>query len=669
MRPSTDRTRRAALQRPALATVLGAFALAASGCQLIARFDPARLDARGETAASDVAADVRADVPIDTSTDATDIAVEPSVDVVPDADDVIDGAMDTADAPDAVDAADSAEVASDAIDDDTVAPVDSSADAPVDAVVDAPVDTPADAPLDALLDGPVDAPVDTAVDAVDAETGGCALPTDCPGMDTECSARTCAAGACGVMLTAAGTRLSMQTAGDCQASECDGAGAVRTVAENTDVPVDGNQCTGDVCTAGVASNPITALGVSCTMGGTVCDGERHCVECNVAANCASGVCALHVCRPATCADSTMGAGETDVDCGGVSCAPCAVGRTCTSGSDCLTGSCVTGRCQDALIVVRVGAGTAALTSAATAVFLDRFSLTGSPIGSSVPLRTAVSGPQRRLVLSGTATSEGGISLSADGRYVTLAGYDANAGLAAISSTTATAAARVIARMNVLAAVDTSTVLGGLYSSNGVRCATSTNGTQLWASGAGAGVSFATLGATAAVQLSTTTTNTRWVGVASGQLYATGAAGTNQGVATVGTGLPITSGQTVTLLSGFPTASGPSPNGFEVLDLNGTPGPDRIYVADDRAGPTGGIQRWVLSGATWTLEYTLGVGGTAGARGVSTPSTADPITLYATTTDGRLVSVTDTGAASASATLATAAANTAYRGVALAPNRL
>src|SRR6202044_1029902 len=78
---------------------------------------------------------------------------------------------------------------------------------------------------------------------------------------------------------AAGTPTSMQTPGDCHTNECDGMGNVESVIDDTDVPVDGNPCTADVCTAGVPSNPPAAAGTACNQGGgVVCDATATCTQ-------------------------------------------------------------------------------------------------------------------------------------------------------------------------------------------------------------------------------------------------------------------------------------------------------------------------------------------------------------------------------------------------------
>ena len=61
-----------------------------------------------------------------------------------------------------------------------------------------------------------------------------------------------------------------QTTGDCKQNQCDGAGTTVVVNLDTDVPVDGNQCTNDVCASGTPSNPPSAILTSCNQsGGTV----------------------------------------------------------------------------------------------------------------------------------------------------------------------------------------------------------------------------------------------------------------------------------------------------------------------------------------------------------------------------------------------------------------
>ena len=58
-----------------------------------------------------------------------------------------------------------------------------------------------------------------------------------------------------------------------------------------------------------------------------------------------------------------------------------------------------------IVIYRVGDGVAGLTSAAQTVFLDEYS-SGGALLQSVPLPAVAVGANKRLVASGTATSEG-----------------------------------------------------------------------------------------------------------------------------------------------------------------------------------------------------------------------------------------------------------------------
>jgi len=83
-----------------------------------------------------------------------------------------------------------------------------------------------------------------------------------------------------------------------------------------------------------------------------------------------------------------------------------------------------------------------------------------------------------------------------------------------------------------------------------------------------------------------------------------------------------------------------------------------------------VQRWDYNGSAWTMSYAFAGITNIGARGVAVDfSGAHPV-VYATTAEAstnRLVSITDTGAASTVTTLATAGVDQVFRGVALTPN--
>lgn len=317
-----------------------------------------------------------------------------------------------------------------------------------------------------------------------------------------------------------------------------------------------------------------------------------------------------------------------------------------------------------LAVLRVGTGAAALGSTATATFLEQYSAT-TPGGAltSVPMPTAASGPNRACTNSGSAASEGFVTQSIDGRYLMVCGYDAAPGLAGIAATTAATANRVIARIDLAGTIDTSTALTDGYTTSNIRSAVSIDGSSFWASGASGtaglgGMRYALYGASTSTQL-TGINNTRVGAIFGGQLYCSSASGALHGISTVGTGTPTVNGSTITILPGFSIVSGPSGYDFFIADAN------TVYVADDRTTGLGGIQKWTLNAGTWTLQYTLAVTATSGCRGLSGYMNGGVATLFATTTQSNanlLVTVTDAGAGSPFTTLATAATNTAFRGV-------
>lgn len=315
-----------------------------------------------------------------------------------------------------------------------------------------------------------------------------------------------------------------------------------------------------------------------------------------------------------------------------------------------------------VIVTRVGDGVAPVTNAAQAVFLDQFTQAGVP-APSVVMPTSAAGLNLPFSNSGTATSEGALTQSADGRYLIAMGYGTAPGTASVNTTTAAAVNRVIARIDLAGVVDTTTALTDAYSANNPRGACSFDGNQFWTSGTASNLAngfgvrhVAALGATTSTLLSTSVTNIRTVNIFNGQLYCSSASGAFLGVSTVGTGLPTTSGQTITALPGFPIVAGPSSYGFYFADAT------TLYVADDRVTAAGGIQKWTFAAGTWTLAYTLQSATNIGCRGVSGYVQGGVTTLFATTTNNLLVSVVDGGAGSPFTTLATAPTNTVYRGV-------
>lgn len=322
-------------------------------------------------------------------------------------------------------------------------------------------------------------------------------------------------------------------------------------------------------------------------------------------------------------------------------------------------------------VVRVGDGTAALTTAATAEYVDEYTLSGTLV-RSIALPTADNGNVRAFTNSGTATSDN-LTRSVDGRYLLLTGYNAVPGTAGIVTSAVATNNRLVARIGADGSVDTNTRISDAFSGTNVRTAVSTDGSAFYVSGGNSGIRYVPFGnAGPTTALSTgSVVNFRILGIQGGNLYATSATGSNYGLNQIGTGLPTAAGAAVTLLPGFPTASGSSPYGFYFADLSpSVPGPDVVYVADDAA--TGGIQKWSLVGSTWTLNGTIGGSTTALLRGLTGQQTSTGVRLVASG-GGGLYAVTDQAGYNAApspaalpAPFVPLPANTSFRGVAFAP---
>jgi len=327
--------------------------------------------------------------------------------------------------------------------------------------------------------------------------------------------------------------------------------------------------------------------------------------------------------------------------------------------------------QGNLLVYRVGTGSA-LTSAAQAVFLDEYTSSGSFV-QSIAMPTAVSGSNKMLTASGTATSEGELTISPNGQFIALTGYNAAAGTASVAGTASATVSRTVGIVNRSGAVDTSTSLNA-FSANNIRSAVTSDGNQIWLSGANSGVLTTTVGSTGTsfTAVATTVANTRQLEIFGGQLRVSTSSGSAVRVGAVGSGLPTTSGQSIVNLPGFPTTG--SPYAFYMADLStGVAGLDTLYVADDGAGVT----KYSFNGTNWSSKGTVGAAADS-YRGLTGAVTGNGVQLFATRKGGsaaagggELVSFLDASGYDGTLVapinlLAAAGANTAFRGVVLVP---
>ncbi len=316
-----------------------------------------------------------------------------------------------------------------------------------------------------------------------------------------------------------------------------------------------------------------------------------------------------------------------------------------------------------LAVLRVGDGSASLSSAAAAVTIEQYSITGIDQSPSFAVSLPATGALA-ITLSGTASSEGALARSANGRYLTFGGFNAEVGTAGVAGTPAENVNRAVGLLDAAGIYSLPVKSSTAFSGSDVRSAVTGDGTQFWMSGNGSGSTggiWAESGATES-HIYSAVSNLRVLNLIDGNLVVSTGAGTATRGVHAFSGLPETAALPSQL---FNAGSSASPYDFAL-----NPAGNVVYLADDRSTANGGgIQRWERAGDTWSLSYTLASGGNAGARGLAADWTGlDPVlfAITAETTANRLIRIEDTGAGAAAVTLATASPDTLFRGVDFSP---
>jgi len=133
-----------------------------------------------------------------------------------------------------------------------------------------------------------------------------------------------------------------------------------------------------------------------------------------------------------------------------------------------------------LAILRAGDGTEILTNSGNTVFVDQFTTKGELL-SSVSLPNI--GPNAFL-LSGVASSEGGLNRSADRAVLALAGYNTNRASVtnSLSGQSAATVPRAIATVNAFGAYALLEASTSLYNSNNLRCAVTDGTNNFWTAG-------------------------------------------------------------------------------------------------------------------------------------------------------------------------------------------
>lgn len=345
-----------------------------------------------------------------------------------------------------------------------------------------------------------------------------------------------------------------------------------------------------------------------------------------------------------------------------------------------------------------GPGASALTTAATAVYLDQFfpstATQTSPL-QTVSLPTVVNGAQLRLTDTGTGTTAGYFTRFSNGQGYVVGGYDANLGTASVATTAPASVFRTVAVITPSGSsftVDTSTGFNDGGATPGPRSVASIDGTSSW-TGTGSGIRYQNTPGSVTSTTSIVTNNLRSVRIqdstlffsTSSAMFMAGTAGSAPTASVTPTALPGSFNNSPAGSNGTGT---PIANSFYFFNnplnantWNGTTY-NTLYLADERtAANGGGIQRWVYDGTNWvntgSLGYTLNGNG-GGVRGLSasidlTNPLQPLVNLWATsiqTSANNLVFLSDTlsagsGSFGSFTTLATAPTNTVFRGVDIA----
>lgn len=310
-----------------------------------------------------------------------------------------------------------------------------------------------------------------------------------------------------------------------------------------------------------------------------------------------------------------------------------------------------------LVIYRVGDGTAALGTTATAVFLDEFTPVGSLVQSIASPTTGVSA----MTATGNSSTEGVISRSQDGNSLVFGGYRANTGTAALAGATPATVNRVVGTLNLSGTVNTAVAV---TDANGaMRSATTVDGTTYYVSGA-SNVRYVGTPSGASTSTVIDARNSRQVNLSGNTLFAangsTAVTGKVQHYGTLPTGL--TAATPVATL-----ALADAVNGFALFDLNaGVAGDDTLYALSTVENL---LRKYTFDGVNWIASGSVSANSALNLAGYASGSTVNLFLTTGTT----LSSFSDASGYNANinagtfTTLATAGANTAFRGVGLFPS--
>ncbi len=292
-----------------------------------------------------------------------------------------------------------------------------------------------------------------------------------------------------------------------------------------------------------------------------------------------------------------------------------------------------------ILVERLGNGTASLTSAATPIFLDDYSPAGV-LEQSIALPTTGNNTSGNFAItdSGSAASQGFLTVSSNGRYIAFTGYSANVGVAGITSTTSAANPRLAGTLSFNGAVTVTSLGATAFNANNYRSAfTNGNGTNVWAGGNGNATTEGVWSTNGSTPTQLAALNVKTINGAGGQLFVSN----GTAILAIGSGDPVSGAQTNTTISANVTAGNIVQ--FFFADLSNTiAGPDTLYVSNQANG-TVGIDKFTLTSGnmvsgTWVASGSANIGSlgnaTSGALGLTGKADANGnVTIYGTTAGG------------------------------------
>lgn len=306
-----------------------------------------------------------------------------------------------------------------------------------------------------------------------------------------------------------------------------------------------------------------------------------------------------------------------------------------------------------LVIARVGDGTAALSTAATAVFLDEYT-TGGTLVQTIAVSNSGA---NALTMVGNSTTEGIISPSQDGMSLVFGGYRKNAGGTQPSSDTGAVTNRVIGRVDLTGLVDTSVAITDPTSN--LRSVATVNGSTYYLATAGS-VRYVGTPGPAATSVAVDLRNSRQVYMTDNILRAsngsTAITGKVQNYGTLPTG-------TVAAVPDVSLALADAVNGIWYADLSTTvAGSDTVYLLSTVENL---LRKYSFDGTNWVSNGSIPA---SGASDITGSVSSSGVSLFTTSTSALRTFVDTSGyngtlsASGALTSIATAGTNTGFRGL-------